>query len=171
MDDIRVITQIILADSDVQLTFAIAFVVLVPATLLWARRRRWGRFRTWSAVLAGGAFALVPATTLGRRGIDLALDRPCLLEPGWSLETPDSVLNFALFMPFAFFAVLASHRPLRVLGFVLVVSTLVETTQLITGLGVCQTSDVVRNTAGAGLAALAAVVPLAVARLLRGHQR
>jgi glycopeptide antibiotics resistance protein len=68
------------------------------------------------------------------------------------------LLNAFLFAPAAFFAMLAVRRAAPVVFAALASSSTVEAVQSVTALGTCQTSDVVRNVAGAmfacGVAAL-----------------
>jgi glycopeptide antibiotics resistance protein len=68
------------------------------------------------------------------------------------------LLNAFLFVPAAFFAMLAVRRAAPVVLAALASSFAVEAVQSVTALGTCQTSDVVRNVAGAmfgcGVAAL-----------------
>ncbi len=53
----------------------------------------------------------------------------------------------------------------------MLVSVLVEAAQSITGVGTCQTSDVVRNVVGGVLAATVALVLVALDRRLRAATR
>jgi VanZ like family len=126
--------------------------------MTFAHRTRWSRARIVSAGLAGTSLALVPATTLARGDALIAWGRSCLIQPGLSLGTPEALLNALLFAPTAFFAMLALRQAAPVVLAVLASSTAVEAVQSVTALGTCQTSDVVRNVAGAmvacGVAAL-----------------
>jgi glycopeptide antibiotics resistance protein len=59
-----------------------------------------------------------------------------------------------MLVPFAFFATLATRRPLVVLGLAAGLSGVVELVQATTGLGVCEAQDFANNTVGAGCAVL-----------------
>ncbi|HET8915570.1 MAG TPA: VanZ family protein, partial [Propionibacteriaceae bacterium] len=98
---------------------------------------------------APAGLSLVPATTLGRGGLGPIEWRSYLLQPGLSLASPEAKLNVLLFAPAVFFGVLASRGLMATLMAAMVFSVLVELAQSLTGLGVCQTSDVVRNFSGA----------------------
>lgn len=84
------------------------------------------------------------------------------MQPGLSLGTSEALLNALLFAPFAFFAALAGRRAAPVLLSVLACSSAVEAVQSVTGLGTCQTADVVRNVAGAMVACGVAILLLGV---------
>jgi hypothetical protein len=120
---------------------------LVADTVGWARL---------PSVLAAVGLSLAVAVTLVRSGghwpsfgvnpISLCLsDR-------FSLHGNHQVLNFAMLMPFAFFATLATRRPIWVFAISAVVSGGIEITQAWTGLGVCQKQDFLNNTIGAAVA-------------------
>jgi VanZ like family. len=64
------------------------------------------------------------------------------------LHGSEHLLNLVLFMPFAFFAVLAVRRIWPVLVVVIAVSGLVEALQSATGRGTCESGDVFRNALG-----------------------
>jgi glycopeptide antibiotics resistance protein len=75
-------------------------------------------------------------------------------------------LNVLAFMPFAFFAVLATRRPLVVLAVSVVMSAVIELVQTLTGQGACETQDFFNNSLGAVVAtALAAAVNVFLARV------
>lgn len=76
----------------------------------------------------------------------------------FSISSPEALLNSYLFVPAAFFGVLAVQRLVPVVVSVAICSSLIEAIQLVTGLGTCETNDIVRNTAGAFAAALVAIV-------------
>lgn len=158
MGDVGVIGRIVMTQTGVLVTLGVGILVLAPAAMLCAYGRGWSRARIACAGLAGGSFALVPATTLARGDAVFAWGRSCLIQPGLSVGTPEAKLNVLLFAPAAFFASLAVRRAATVVLAALVVSAGVEAVQSVTALGTCQTSDVVRNVAGAvvacGVAAL-----------------
>jgi hypothetical protein len=97
-------------------------------------------------------------------------------DPAWlSAET---VLNVALFVPFAFFAVVACGRMLpATVGAAVVVlaggvlSVGVEATQAAYRIGACDSSDVVHNVAGAAIGAVVGLVMLGIAGGLAGPGR
>ena len=158
MGDIEVIGRIVMTQTSVLVTLGVGILVLAPAAMMSARRLRWSRVRIASAGLAGASFALVPATTLARGDAVISWGRSCLIQPGLSLGTPEALLNAFLFAPAAFFAMLALRQATPVVLSALAASAAVEAVQSVTALGTCQTSDVVRNVAGAvfacGVAAL-----------------
>lgn len=138
--------------TGVLVTMALLTCVLAPLCVRYARRGAWSRARTVFAGLAGAGVALVPATTLARGAVLVEWDRGCLIQSGLSMSTPEAALNVLLLTPAAFFGVLATRRPARVLLGVIALAVLVEAVQSVTALGVCQTADVVRNVAGAAVA-------------------
>jgi hypothetical protein len=158
MGDIEVIGRIVMTQTSVLVTLGVGILVLAPGAIVSARRLRWSRARIASAGLAGASFALVPATTLARGDAMMAWGRSCLSQPGLSLQTPEALLNAILFAPAAFFAMFAVRRATPLVVTALASSAAVEAVQSSTAMGTCQTSDVVRNVAGAmfacGVAAL-----------------
>ncbi|MEZ5094972.1 MAG: VanZ family protein [Nocardioides sp.] len=148
--------RIVLAQTAVLVTWGAGILVLAPAAMWGAHVLGWSRTRIAAAGLAGASFALVPATTLARRDAVLGWGRSCLVQPGLSLATPEERLNALLFVPAAFFAMLAIRRAAAIVLAALVSAVFIEAAQLVTGLGTCQTSDVVRNVAGATVACAAA---------------
>lgn len=158
MGDIEVVGRIVMTQTSVQVALGVGILVLAPAAMMGGRRLHWSRSRIVSAGLAGAGLALVPATTLARGDALISLGRSCLIQPGLSLGTPEALLNAFLFAPAAFFAMLALRRAAPVATAALACSATVEAVQSVTALGTCQTSDIVRNVAGAlfacGVAAL-----------------
>lgn len=152
MGDIEVIGRIMLTQTGVLVTLGVGILLLAPAAMMCAHRLHWSRTRTVSAGLAGASLALVPATTLARSDALIAWGRSCVIQPSLSVGTPEALLNALLFAPAAFFAVLAVRRTAPVVLAVLASSAAIEAVQSVTGLGTCQTADVVRNVAGAMLA-------------------
>jgi hypothetical protein len=109
---------------------------------------------------AGWSLATAVSLTLFRGGYrygSLAGLRQCALTTPVVLSG-DGVTNLVLFAPTAFLAVLAIARPGRVIAGVAVLSLLVEGTQAVTSVGVCDSSDALLNTLGALVAALVAAV-------------
>jgi VanZ like family len=146
--------------------------VLVPSLLLaavllpiaWAVARAVGAA---PIAAAGAALALIGVAdvTVLRPGLLHAdpdwsrVATACVVtDPGWlSAET---VLNVALFAPFAFLAVVAVARvvpaALAAVGVVLIVAAMslgIEATQAAYRIGACDSSDVVHNVIGAGFGA------------------
>jgi hypothetical protein len=137
----------------------------------------------------GGSGSAAGGAALALIGIaDLTVLRPGLLhahaewsrvatacvvtDPG-SLSA-DAVLNIALFVPFAFLAVLAVGRALPpaigVVAVVVAASALslgIEATQAAYGIGACDSSDVVHNVVGAGFGAVAGLMVLGVVTAVR----
>jgi hypothetical protein len=72
--------------------------------------------------------------------------------------TTEALLNLLLLVPFAGFAALAFGRPVLVFLVAVAVSLGIETAQAVLSVGSCDSSDVVRNSAGALVAALLAAV-------------
>lgn len=123
-------------------------VWLISGTLGWRRL---------PATLAAVGFALAVAVTLARSGghlPDPATDPLTLcLRDSFSLRGGLEVLNFLMLTPFAFFATLATRRPVVIMAVSALVSGGIEITQAWTGLGVCQKQDWLNNTVGAVVAA------------------
>ncbi|WP_309111744.1 VanZ family protein [Saccharothrix sp.] len=121
---------------------------------------RWRGWRPVPAALAGFGLALALAVTLGRPGV---LDAGVLrTDPiGWCVANEFSLtgslqrLNLLMLVPFAFFATIATKRPLTVLTLSAGLSGVVEFAQATTGLGVCEAQDFANNTVGAAGAVLA----------------
>lgn len=158
MHDVETIAKIILQQKSVLIALVVSAIVLTPAAVLLARRRVASRWRLTCAALAGTSLSVVPATTLARGTTGSLGWGQCALQPGLSFVSPEAKLNLLLFVPAVFFSVLATRRLVPVLLGASALSVLVEVVQSLTGLGVCQTSDVVRNVAGAIVAGLVAYV-------------
>jgi hypothetical protein len=130
-------------------------------------------WRKVPAVLAGLGAALLLAVTLSRSRPNLAdmpgvfyYEEPFCLMNGFSVNGGFEFLNVLAFMPFAFFAVLATRRPLVVLAVSVVMSAVIELVQTLTGQGACETQDFFNNSLGAVVAtALAAAVNVFLARV------
>lgn len=152
MGDTGVIGRIVMTQTSVLITLVVGILLLAPAAMLCANRGGWSRSRIAFAGLAAASFALVPATTLARGDAQITWGHSCLIQPGLSLNTPEAKLNALLFAPAAFFAMLAIRRAAPVVLGALASSAGVEVLQSVTALGTCQSSDVVRNVAGAMVA-------------------
>lgn len=124
-------------------------------------------WRRLPAVLSAVGLSLAIAVTLVRSGghwPDPTLNPVTLcLRDQFSLSGGLQVLNFAMLMPFAFFGVLATGRPLLVLLASATVSAGIEITQAWTGLGICQKQDFLNNTIGAAVAVGVAWLVLRIA--------
>ena len=136
-------------------------VVLGAAGLLAARR--WG-WRPVPSVLAGISLGVVLGVTMSRTRPDwmhvYAVEGPFCHLTGFSMVGGSELMNVLLFMPLAFFAVLATRRPLPVAVAAVGLSVLIELVQSWTERGVCETRDLLNNSVGA-------VVAVGVAALLR----
>jgi hypothetical protein len=136
----------------------LVFAVLAPAADRLAARARGSR----PAAIAAAAF-LAAAVTLtlarpGLRGSGLDWDRvatACTVTDYGSWG-PEALLNLLLLAPFAALAVLAGGHPVLVSLFAGLVSLGIETAQAALAVGACDSSDLLRNTAGAALAAFLA---------------
>ncbi|MGH3934689.1 MAG: VanZ family protein [Pseudonocardiaceae bacterium] len=149
---------------EVPAAFAAASVLLGGAA--WWLAPRWG----WAqvpAVLAGCSLALVLAATVVRpiglfapSGLNpLIIMRDCVFG-SLSLARVYEQLNVLMLMPFAFFATLATRRPIIIASVCLLISGSLEVVQGATGGGSCQGRDLVHNTAGSVLGVLLAAVAL-----------
>lgn len=158
--DMTTIASIVLGQQQVLVTFGVGCLLLVPSSALLGRRAGWSWWRVLAAAMTAFGTALILAVTLGRyeNGIGVGWQGGCLLQPGLSLRSPEEQLNFLLFAPACFFGVLALRRYAPVLALAVLVSGLVETVQSVTGVGTCQTSDIVRNVGGGALAGLVALM-------------
>ena len=151
----------------------VGMVVLGVAGLLAARR--WG-WRPVPSVLAGISLGVVVGVTLSRTPPDwmrvYAVDGPFCHLSGFSLNGSNELLNVLLFMPLAFFAVLATRRALPVAVLAVGLSVLIELVQSLTNRGVCETQDLLNNTVGVVVAAGAAalLVPLTSDRVSPGRR-
>ncbi|MGW6928777.1 VanZ family protein [Lentzea sp. NPDC054927] len=127
----------------------------------FAARRFW--WRPVPSVLAGISLGIVLGVTFSRTLPDWAGQEFCHLN-GFSLHGSAELLNALLFVPLVFFAVLATRRPLAVLGSAVALSAVIEIVQPLTRRGLCETQDFFNNSAGAVAAALAAAGVLALQR-------
>jgi hypothetical protein len=152
----------------IQQAYAIAAAPVIMASLLiggmgastaavvLARRQGW---RLIPAVLAGFGLTLILAMTVVRpprpQYQELGPAAPatpfCVIDGFAPFTDQNAVLNLWLFVPFAFFATLATGRAVTVLGLSVVLTGAIELTQPITGIGVCQTQDFGNNAFGAAL--------------------
>jgi hypothetical protein len=128
---------------------------------------RWRGWAALPAVLAGCGLALAVAVTLARPGgsFTLATTDPIGMCVGNEFSLTGSLerLNLVMMAPFAFFATLATRRPVAVLGVSAAFSGGVEFLQALTAIGVCEAQDFYNNTVGAFFAVLVAWLLTAVA--------
>lgn len=141
---------------------AVASVVLGTIAVAGGRLLRWDAGRIVGAVLAGVSLAMALSVTLFER-LHFARSGPLGFrgcEPGSALGATDvdALLNWFPLVPFGFFATLATRRPAVGAGLSLATAVAIELTQSYTGLGGCQTADIVRNALGGVAASIAAGV-------------
>ncbi|RKT52264.1 VanZ family protein [Saccharothrix australiensis] len=152
------IAELVLSRPGVVAAMLFGCVVLGALALALARWRGW---RPLPATLAGCGLALALAVTLARPGVldaDVWTTEPvgtCIAND-FSLTGSLERLNLVMLVPFAFFATLATRRPLVVAALSAAVSGTVEFVQVMTGLGVCEAQDFYNNTVGAVGGALVA---------------
>ncbi|GGP81407.1 VanZ family protein [Saccharothrix coeruleofusca] len=128
---------------------------------LAARRTGW---RPVPSVLAGIWLGVVLGATFSRTLPDWAgRDQFCQLN-GFAVNGGIELLNGLLFVPLVFCAVLATRRPLAVLGSAIALSAAIEIVQPLTRRGLCETQDFLNNSAGAVVAAALAAGVLAAYR-------
>jgi hypothetical protein len=162
--DLHSILYLTAQNPEIPAAFAAGSLLLSGAA--WWLAPRWG----WAqvpAALAGCGLALALAVTLVR---PVGLLSPSDLNPlivlrecgigSLSLARTYEKLNVAMLVPFAFFATLATRRPVIIVAVCLLISGLVEFMQGATGGGTCQARDLVHNTAGSVLGAVLAAVTL-----------
>lgn len=131
-----------------------------------ARRNGW---RPVPSVLAGISLGVVLGVTFSRTLPDWAgREEFCHLN-GFSLHGSSEVLNALLFVPLVFFAVLATRRPLAVLGAAVALSAVIEIVQPLTRRGLCETQDFLNNSFGAVVAAVLAAGVVALGRRAAGR--
>jgi VanZ like family len=147
-------------DIFTRLTEPRVLLVLALITAAAALVARYLRGSVVVAVLASVSLWPVFAVTLLNRGgassaAASGLGTCVVTDPrGLAFE---NLGNLMLLLPFAFLAATAVGRPLLVTATCLVISLSLEATQAMFTLGSCDSSDVVRNTAGALAGALVGV--------------
>lgn len=164
--DLHAIFYLTAHNPEVPAAFAAGSLLLGGAG--WWLAPRWGWARL-PAALAGWGLALALAVTVVRSiglfpagGLNpLIIVRECVIG-SLSLARTYEKLNVAMLVPFAFFATLATRRPVVIAGVCLLISGSVELVQGATGGGTCQARDVVHNIAGSVLGVLLAAVTLAL---------
>jgi VanZ like family len=169
------LTRTILNQPGVLAAFVLLCVLFGVGTWLAARRLGWHRL---FATLAAIGLSLAIAVTLVRPGGHLpnpsASPVSMCLHDQFSLHGGLQVLNLLMLMPFAFFGMLATRRPITLMVASTFLSAGIELTQAWTGLGVCQKQDFLNNTFGAIIAAALAWLLLSVLghnRAARDHQQ
>ena len=118
-------------------------------------------------MLAGASLLVVLALTLGPSGYSASDAVECAVQfMAPTLGRIELVANIALFFPLAFFATLASRRPLLVLVSAAGLSAVLEGAQAVApGIGrACDTNDWLMNTIGTVAGVLLACGTIAVAR-------
>jgi hypothetical protein len=135
---------------------ALLFGCLVAGAVALAVAQ-WLGWRRAPAALAACGLVLAVAVTLARPGVlAVSLGHPSCVPNEFSLTDPLERLNFLMLVPFAFFATLATRRPLGVLLVSGFFSGGVEVVQAVTDVGVCEAQDFYNNTIGAILAVVVA---------------
>jgi hypothetical protein len=152
------------AHPAVPVFFVVGCLLLGAAAWWLAPRRGWVR---GPAVLAGCGLALALAVTVVRpaghfsaAGLDPFSALQECVAGSLSLARTYEKLNVVMLLPFAFFATLATRRPVLVAASCLLVSGFVEYVQAATGGGTCQGRDLVHNIIGGVLGAVLSVVLL-----------
>ncbi len=171
IEQLAAVARTVIHPGTVLLPTVLLALVLVPVA--WLVAGRWGGVRL---AAVGAALSLIGVA-------DVTVLRPGLLHAGadWSRAatacvvtdpgglSAETVLNVALFVPFAFLAVVAAGRAgpavVGAAAAVLVASALsvgIEATQAAYRIGACDSSDVVHNVTGAGLGAALGLLALGV---------
>lgn len=134
----------------------VALTLLLSAflTIPTARRLGWSTFGTWLSCLGlGWAVSMTLVGRLGREdlvwGAEAVAQCWTLTGRGWT--TPEALPNLLLVLPLGLGLYLGSRNTVLSVWVVVATTALIETMQAISGLGVCQPSDLFLNTAG-GLA-------------------
>ncbi|GAA1337785.1 VanZ family protein [Saccharothrix algeriensis] len=166
------IAELVLSRPAVVAAVFLGCVVFGTSALAVARWRGW---RPAPSVLAGCGLALALAVTLARPGVlDVAVLTAdpvgTCLDNDFSLTGSLERLNLVMLVPFAFFATLATRRPLVVALLSAGFSGAVEVVQSATGVGVCEAQDFYNNTVGAVAGVLAGWLVAVVAGGSRGDR-
>jgi len=137
-----------------------AMLVLVPLAWWLATAVRGSRA---AAVASAVCLSAAVTVTLARPGLRSEqadwgrVASACTVTDPHPLTT-EALLNLLLLAPFAALAVLAVGRPIRVALTAATISLAIEALQAAYSVGACDSSDVLRNSAGALVAALLAWV-------------
>ncbi|NQU36786.1 MAG: VanZ family protein [Actinobacteria bacterium] len=135
----------------VQLTLLLTIVAGAVLAKPVARLLRWSWLGSMLAMWGlGAAIAVTLVGRLGRADAiwDPALIRVCISGPTSSLLAPEGLLNLVLLLPLGIGLYLASHNGVLSSAIVVVTALTIESLQAITGLGLCQPSDALRNALG-----------------------
>lgn len=131
--------------------FAITMALSVLVTMSIARGQGWSNFGAGLlSVGLGGVLWVTLVNRLGRKEavLDPAALGQCLnwTARGWT--SAEAILNLMLLFPLGLGLYLASRRFVLSVAVVVVTPLLIESLQAVSGLGLCQPSDIIRNTAG-----------------------
>jgi glycopeptide antibiotics resistance protein len=151
--------------------FGLVVVACVVIGYVLTRRRQRGERILWT--LAGGSLLVVLALTLVPSGYNTRDEVWCTVQiAAPTLGRIELMANIALFFPPAYFATLASRRPLLVLAAGVGLSAVIEGIQAAAPVigRACDTNDWVMNTIGSVVGVLMAVCTMAVARRMSPAQ-
>jgi hypothetical protein len=157
--DLLAVAASILRQPNVWVAFGLLCVGSMTQFSRTAKAARWPRDRLYAGRAAAAALSLALAVTLARATPGLSVEwRGC--QAGWGLPIDDAegLLNVVMLLPFGVAAGYAVRRAWPVLLVAAGASVLVELTQGLLGNGTCDSSDVVRNLAGAAIGAGLGVV-------------
>ena len=159
MDELGETAWSILRQPTVWVAFALLCVGSMTQFSRIAKAARWPRDRLYAGRAAAAALSLALAVTLARATPGLSVDwRGCDAGLGLPIDRAEALLNVAMLVPFGVAAGYAVRRLWPVLLVAAGASLLVEVTQGLLGNGTCDSSDVVRNLAGAAIGAGLGVV-------------
>ncbi|HEX7301483.1 VanZ family protein [Lentzea sp.] len=157
LDQVRwALDAVVFVFSDPLTAIGVVTGAVVLGSGAWFAARRFG-WRPVPSVFAGIFLGLVLALTFSRSQPSWALvgTRFCALN-GFSVNGVSELFNALLFVPPVWCAVLATRRPLAVLVSAVASSALIEVLQPLVGRGLCETQDLLNNSAGAVVAAVLA---------------
>ena len=146
------------------IAFALVAIACVAIGYVLVRSQRRGEWILWA--LAGGSLLAVLALTLLPSGFSSSDAIECevqIVAP--ALGRIELMANIALFVPLAFFATLATRRPLVVVAAAAGLSAVVEGIQALAPVigRACDTNDWLMNTIGTVAGVLLAVGTIALA--------
>jgi hypothetical protein len=162
LDQVRwALDAVVFVFSDPLTVGGVVVAAVVLGTSAWFAARRLG-WRPVLSVFAGISLGVVLAVTFSRSQPSWALvgTQFCVLN-GFSLHGVSELFNALLFMPLVWCAVLATRRPIAVLVSAVALSAMIEVLQPLVGRGLCETRDLLNNSAGAVVAAALAAGYLA----------
>jgi hypothetical protein len=152
--DLLAVAGSILRQPNVWAAFALLCVGSMTQFSRMAKAAGWPRDRLYAGRAAAAALSLALAVTLARVTAGLSVDwRGCGLGSGLPLDNGEAVLNVVMLVPWGVAAAYAVRRfwPVFLVG--AGASLLIEATQGLLGNGMCESADLVRNLAGAGIGA------------------